>query len=114
MLAPQAPDAKFKGWLSLQGIGSPFILGISEGTFEDKAYQFCALSNPYIGAEAIMPRTTELLELGNQFLNDTTAGQRMRGWMVPNIQEDGFLMINDISGMGYSGVTISFAAPKQY
>jgi hypothetical protein len=114
MLAPQAPDANFKGWLSLKGIGSPFILGISEGPFNDKTYQFCALSNPYISADAIMPRTIELLALGDQDIDETTAGQRMRSWLVPNIHEDGFLSINDISGMGYAGVTISFSAPRQY
>lgn len=114
MLAPQAPDAKFKGWLSIHGVGSPFILGISEGPFREESYQFCALSNPYISAEAIMPRATELLVLGDQYMDETTAGQRMRGWTVPNIQENGFLTINDISGMGYSGVTISFSAPRQY
>ncbi len=114
MLAPQAPDAKFKGWLSLQGVGSPLMLGISEGPFRKKSFQFCALSNPYISAEAIMPRVKELLAPGDQYMDETTAGQRMRGWQVPNIQVDGFLTISDISGMGYSGATISFSAPRQH
>ena len=113
MLSPQAPDANFKGWLSMQGVGSPFLLGTSEGPFKGRIYQFCALSNPYMDSDAIMPRVEALLELGQKFSDDTVAGQRMRGWLIPSIQGDAFLTINDMVGMGYSGVTISISAPKE-
>ncbi len=114
MLAPQAGDALYHSWFVVEGEGSPYMLGISEAQLNGVTNQICAVSNPFLSADMVVQELGRLVELGRVISDETIAGQRTRVWLTPDILEGAFITSNDIGGMGYEGVTLAIAAPKQY
>ncbi|GHE98154.1 hypothetical protein GCM10016455_18530 [Aliiroseovarius zhejiangensis] len=114
LLAPQDPQAPFQGWIATDGPGAPFLIGISEGKLRGVTYQFCAVSNPFLDAERAMDILEQHIQLSQPYVDESTAGQRYRAWLVDEVLSGAFLSTTDIGGMGYRGLTLSIAAPKQY
>ena len=114
MFAPQGGDALYHSWFVVEGEGSPYMLGISEAPLDGETYQICAVSNPFLGADVALKELGLLMELGSVVSDETIAGQRTRVWITPDVLEGAFITSNDIGGMGYEGVTLAPAAPKQY
>ena len=114
LLSPQATNAPFQSWFVIEGEGAPVLVGISEGSFKGQTYQFCAVSNPFMDSETALKKLATYVELNTPDSDETVAGQRTRLWLTPSILDGSFLQVSDIGGMGYKGVTLSIAAPKQY
>jgi hypothetical protein len=114
MFAPQNSEAPYHSWFVVKGQGSPYLLGISEAPLYRRTYQICSISNPYLDAESVLRELRRFVELGDPIADDSVAGQRTRVWNTPSVLADAFLTSSDIGGMGYEGVTVSLAAPKQY
>ena len=85
MLSPQAADALYHSWFVIEGEGAPFLLGISEGPFENELYQICAVSNPFLNADDVLESLKKFVQLDDQFADEVIAGQRTRTWIVPKV-----------------------------
>ena len=111
ILSPQAGNAQFSGWAVTDGVGAPYLLGVSKGAIDGKEYEICAASNPYISVDKITNALRSILQLRVAASDEYESGQRYRTWNVSKIADGAQITLMDAQEMVGGGITLSLAAP---
>ena len=107
MMAPKAPDAKWKGWLANQPPAPPYMIAISSGIFRGDEMAICTVSNPYAPVTEVLPHLKKALGLGHPIGDESSAGQRTRIWQIEMDGAPAFVSLLDAELMGEPGLTLS-------
>jgi len=113
MLAPQDPNAYFKGWLVRKGQGAPYFLGVAEGVMNREVLSTCSVSIGEYDTDLIETHLRAHVNIGRLISEDRSGGQRWRLWDASAIAKGALISITDAKNLGLEGGTFSFSSPRQ-
>ena len=107
MMAPKAPDAKWKGWLVIRKPAPPYFMAISSGVFRGEDMAICTVSSPYIPVTEVFPHLEKTPGLKRPIADESSAGQRTRFWRIEVDGQPAFMSLLDAEPMGQPGLSLS-------